>query len=159
MKKQFEDRVRLGSLFGYDRRNSYRVHIPDERKILVSRDVKCDEKMQKVPTSLEWSVTDAQGSSDEAQKYEEQGEDSSNRSKSIADEPHSSVSEAMTEDVTRAKITEGKSSSPTELTYYPQIMRSSRERSEPSRYTPNCSVDVSLQTNAGYYAPDTPNSF
>ena len=40
---KFSERAKVGYLVGYDRGNSYRIYLPDEEKVVISRDVRVDE--------------------------------------------------------------------------------------------------------------------
>ena len=132
-RRKFEARSRVGILVGYERGNSYRVFIPDERRTIVSRDVEVHEGEQ----------FDSKSDEDhgDVQIFPEQ--DYMDEEEELAEK------EAVTQEDGGEKEASVESSARDDITYYPNLRRSSRSSVPPERYTASIALEIQLGSDAG----------
>ena len=152
--KKFSSRAKVGVLVGYERGNSYRVYLPDTKRVVVSRDVTIDEHA-KLDT-----VNQAVDKNDDWVEFEDPfipftaTEDNAERVPPVADVQTNPDSEHDDKQTGQSSDDEEFQDATDSVTYFPNLRRSTRKSTAPDRL----GIDTAMFVQQGMLQDDMSTS-
>lgn len=155
-RSKFDKRAKVGYLVGFTRGNSYRVYLPEESKVVVSRDVTFDESLlskgEHRSTDDYTKVIEILEDDDDAWFTADDMNDGNNRMPAEDSTDNQEVNEENTGEPNNEGV------NIEDLTYNPNLRRSTRESIPPTQLGFDTAMLI-MQTNLGNQDSTVPNTY